>query len=161
MADQTLTPRVGALVPLSSTEAWANGHTHKFNIKFSDINDATLTTNGDVGVIKILDTPTDWAVTHAAIDVVTAFAGDSGALTLDFGTDGDPNNFCTAMSLKTAGPVLEAAGGVVATLTGSYAAASDVIQAEVITAAGTGGNALADWTAGEVNIYFTLVQLNQ
>jgi len=159
MADQTATLPDGAVVPLSTEERAASGFTHKATVKYSDINDSSWTTNGDTVSAEVLDTPVDWAILRTAINVTTAFA-TIGTLTVMFGTDGDPDNFIRETDATTAGPIVGAAGGVPETLAGSFAAASDQLQIRFTSESGTGGGAPADITAGELDVYFTLVPLN-
>ena len=153
MATQTVNLRTSRPAkPLSNHPVF----THKATVKYDDINDSTFTTDGDLVEVQLLDTPDRFLMTNAMMDVKTAFATD-GTLTGQFGTDGDPNNFVADTDVKTAGPIAPVAGANILTVAGSSGTSSDVITLTFTTQAATG--APADITAGEVDVYFTLLDL--
>ena len=86
------------------------------------------------------------------VNVTTAFAG-TGGLSIKVGTDGDDDNFITATSVLTAGPIIVGAGAAPATLAGSFAAASDALQAKFTNSTSGSPSAL---TAGECDIYLAM-----
>ena len=106
---------------------------------FSDANDST-------NRLQFSHVPTGGMVVAGFVNVVTAYAGDTGTTaTLDIGDADDPDRY-------TATPINLAATGVTAlTITGDVGATPDDLFAEF---AGT----LADLTAGEVVIYLEVVQ---
>lgn len=131
-----------------------NGFTHKWKIKYTDIDEGSGAT--DTVTASLMASPVDFVVTKAAINVVTAFTG-SGGLAVEVGTDGDPNNFITSTSVLTAGPTITGAGATPTTLAGSFAAASDAIEALFTNSVSGSPSAL---TAGEIDIYLGVLNLN-
>ena len=85
-----------------SNQARAQGFTHKFTILYTDIDEGSGSTDTVTAVLG--NTPTDFVVTKAMVNVTTAFAG-TGGLTIQVGTAGDPNGFITATSVLAAGPI--------------------------------------------------------
>lgn len=155
MADQAVTLSTSKVSKLTENEVSQNGgFTHRFEIDFTDINDSTFTTDGDTVTVTLPDTPADFVVTKALAQVVTAFATD-GTLTVMAGTDGDPDNFITAVDAKTAGPKITAIGAAPTTLVGSFGTAADTLVARFTTQAATG--APADITAGKVVLLLGLI----
>lgn len=141
---------------LTANEAAYSGFTHKWKVKYTDIDEGTGAT--DTVTVKLYTTTADWMVTRAAWNVVTAFAGAaSQALTAELGTDGDPNNFIESAAVTAVGPKIHAAAGNVATLAGSFAAASDILQIKFTNA--TAGSP-SELTAGEIDVYLGIVELN-
>lgn len=149
MADQTTTIPNGQLYVLSENEAAQSGFSHKFVLNADDVNDSTWTTDGDTVTVTLCDTPDEFVIDKAAAYIGTAFATD-GTLTLQVGTDGDPDNFIDAQDAKTAGTIIGAAGAVPVTEAGSVGTASDTLVARFTTQAATG--APSDITAGQVTI---------
>ena len=90
------------------------------------------------------------------VNVTTAFAG-TGALAVEVGTDGDPNNFITSTSVAAVGPIIAAIGAAPVTLAGTFAAASDVIEALFTNSSSGSPSAL---TAGECDIYIAMHSAN-
>jgi len=155
MADQTAT-LAATLTPLSLEEQAATGFNLKAVVDFTDVNNADWTTDGDTVSVALGDTPTRFLIDKVAIDVTTAFATD-GTLLAELGTDGDPNNFITSVSVTTAGLKLAAAGGAPATLVGSHGTSSDVLQFRLNTQSSTG--AASDITAGALEILLNVIDL--
>ena len=137
-----------------SNQARAQGFTHKFKILYTDIDEGSGST--DTVTVSLGDTPTDFIVTKALINVTTAFAG-TGAMTVQIGTDGDPNNYITATSILAVGPTIAGAGAAPVTLAGSFAAASDALEA-LFTNSSSG--APENLTAGEMDIYLAIHSAN-
>lgn len=137
-----------------SNQARAQGFTHKFKILYTDIDEGSGST--DTVTVSLGDTPTDFIVTKALINVTTAFAG-TGAMTVQVGTDGDPNNYITATSILAVGPTIAGAGAAPVTLAGSFAAASDALEALFTNSSSGSPSAL---TAGEMDIYLAMHSAN-
>ena len=137
-----------------SNQARAQGFTHKFKILYTDIDEGGG--SSDTVTVSLGDTPTDFIVTKALINVTTAFAG-TGAMTVQIGTDGDPNNYITATSILAVGPTIAGAGAAPVTLAGSFAAASDALEALFTNSSSGSPSAL---TAGEMDIYLAMHDAN-
>lgn len=146
------TPR---LRPLSLDERAASGFTHVATIEASDIN-GTTGADGDTVTVTLGVTPAKWLVDKAAALVETAFATD-GTLTLQVGTDGDPDNFLDAQDAKTASVIFADTSATVKTKAGSAGVASDTLVARFTTQAATG--APGDITAGKVHIFLSIIDL--
>ena len=137
-----------------SNQERAQGYTHKWTIKYTDVDEGTG--SSDTVTVSMGDTPTDFLITKAMINVTTAFAG-TGALTVQIGTDGDPNNFITAITVMTAGPTISAAGAAPVTLVGTFAIAVDALEALFTNSSSGSPSAL---TAGEMDIYLEMHSAN-
>ena len=132
------------------------GFTHRFRIPFDVLNDATWTGQGDTVTVTLGSTPTKFLVDKAAVNISTAFA-TTGTLTIQVGTDGDPDNFVDAQDAKTAAVLAGAAGAIPVTEAGSYGIASDVLVARFTTQGSTG--APADITAGVAEVFLSVKDL--
>ncbi len=130
----------------------ANGFNLKVTVKYSDINDSSLTTDGDLVAVKLFTTPAHWAIAKVMAVVRTAFTTD-GTLTVKVGTASDDDMQIAAASVKTAGAISPAAG-LVPTAASLGNTAADII-ATFATQASTG--APADISAGEVDFYFEVI----
>lgn len=137
-----------------SNQERAQGYTHKWTIKYTDIDEGSG--SSDTVTVSLGDTLTDFVISKAMINVTTAFAG-TGAMTVQVGTDGDPNNYITAITILTAGPTISAAGGAPATLAGSFAVAADDLEALFTNSSSGSPSAL---TAGEMDIYLAMHDAN-
>ena len=137
-----------------SNQERAQGFTHKFKILYTDIDEGSG--SSDTVTVSLGDTPTDFIVPKALINVTTAFAG-TGAMTVQVGTDGDPNNYITATSILAVGPTIAGAGAAPVTLAGSFAAASDALEALFTNSSSGSPSAL---TAGEMDIYLAMHSAN-
>jgi hypothetical protein len=137
-----------------SNQERAQGYTHKWTIKYTDIDEGTG--SSDTVTVSMGSTPTDFIISRAMINVTTAFAG-TGALVVEVGTDGDPNNFITSVTVMTAGPTISAAGGAPVTLAGTFAIASDALEAIFTNSSSGSPSAL---TAGEMDIYLAMHSAN-
>jgi hypothetical protein len=132
------------------------GFTHRFRVPFDILNDATWTGQGDTVTVTLGSTPTKFLVDKAAVNISTAFA-TTGTLTIQVGTDGDPDNFVDAQDAKTAAVLAGAAGAIPVTEAGSYGIASDVLVARFTTQGSTG--APADITAGVAEVFLSVKDL--
>jgi hypothetical protein len=113
-------------------------------------------TQGDTVTVTLGSTPTKFLVDKAAVNISTAFA-TTGTLTIQVGTDGDPDNFVDAQDAKTAAVLAGAAGAIPVTEAGSYGIASDVLVARFTTQGSTG--APADITAGVAEVFLSVKDL--
>ena len=153
MANTDVTLGNSRKVVLSNQER-AQGFTHKYTIKYTDIDEGSG--SSDTVTVVLGNTPTDFVITKAAVNVTTAFAG-TGALAIEVGTDGDPNGFITSTSVTAVGPIATQAGAVPAAAGACAGAASDVMEALFTNSSSGSPSAL---TAGELDIYIGVVSLN-
>jgi hypothetical protein len=137
-----------------SNQERAQGFTHKYTIKFTDIDEGGG--SSDTVTVALGATPTDFIITKAMVNITTAFAG-TGGLSIQVGTDGDPNNFITATSVLTAGPLISAIGAAPVTLAGTFAVASDALEALFTNSSSGSPSALS---AGELDIYLAMHSAN-
>ena len=137
-----------------SNQERAQGYTHKYTIKYTDIDEGSG--SSDTVTVTLGATPTDFVISKAMVNVTTAMAG-TGALTIQVGTDDDPNNFITATSVAAVGPIISAVGAAPVTLAGTFAAASDQIEALFTNSSSGSPSAL---TAGELDIYLAMHSAN-
>ena len=138
-----------------SNQERAQGYTHKWTIKYTDIDEGTG--SSDTVTVTLGNTPTDFVISRAMVNVTTAFAG-TGALAVEVGTDGDPNNFITSTSVAAAGPIITGAGATPTTLAGTFAAAADALEALFTNSSSGSPSAL---TAGELDIYLAMHDVNE
>ena len=137
-----------------SNQERAQGYTHKYKVLYTDIDEGSG--SSDTVTVSLGDTPTDFIISKAMVNISTAFAG-TGGLTIQVGTDGDPNNFITATSVLTAGPLITGAGAAPTTLAGTFAAASNALEAKFTNSSSGSPSAL---TAGELDIYLAMHSAN-
>ena len=137
-----------------SNQERAHGFTHKWTVKYTDIDEGTG--SSDTVTVALGNTPTDFVITKAMVNVTTAFAG-TGALASEVGTDGDPNNFITSTSVAAVGPIITGAGAAPTTLAGTFAAAADALEALFTNSSSGSPSAL---TAGELDIYLAMHDAN-
>jgi len=137
-----------------SNQERAQGFTHKYTIKYTDIDEGSG--SSDTVTVSLGDTPTDFVISKTLVNITTAFAG-TGGLSIQVGTDGDPNNFITATSVLTAGPLISASGASPVTLAGTFAVASDALEALFTNSSSGSPSAL---TAGELDIYLAMHSAN-
>ena len=137
-----------------SNQERAQGFTHKYTIKYTDIDEGSGST--DTVTVSLGDTPTDFVISKTLVNITTAFAG-TGGLSIQVGTDGDPNNFITATSVLTAGPLISAIGAAPVTLAGTFAVASDALEALFTNSSSGSPSALS---AGELDIYLAMHSAN-
>lgn len=164
MADQAVTLATATsasngvkIEVLSAETTRQTGFTHRFRIPFDILNTSTWTTQGDTVTVTLGSTPTKFIVTKAAVNIATAFA-TTGTLTIQVGTDGDPDNFVDAQDAKTAAVLIGASGAVPVTEAGTVGVASDVLVARFTTQGSTG--APADITAGVAEVLLGVVDVN-
>ena len=129
-----------------SNQERAQGFTHKFKVLFTDVDEGGG--SSDTVTVTLGDTPTDFVISKAMVNVAFAIEG---------GTDGDPNNFITSTSVASAGPIISEVGASVKTLAGSFAAAADVLSAVFTNSSSGSPSAL---TAGELDIYLSMHSAN-
>ena len=137
-----------------SNQERAQGFTHKYTIKYTDIDEGSG--SSDTVTVSLGDTPTDFVISKTLVNTRVAFAG-TGGLSIQVGTDGDPNNFITATSVLTAGPLISAIGAAPVTLAGTFAVASDALEALFTNSSSGSPSAL---TAGELDIYLAMHSAN-
>jgi len=137
-----------------SNQERAQGYTHKYKIKYTDIDEGSG--SSDTVTVSLGDTPTDFVISKTMVNVTTAFAG-TGALAIEVGTDDDPNNFITSTSVAAVGPIITGAGAAPTTLAGTFAAASNALEAKFTNSSSGSPSAL---TAGELDIYLAMHSAN-
>jgi hypothetical protein len=153
MADTAITINDDRVSVLSNNER-ANGFTHKFKFKYTDV--ALGTGSSDTVTVTLGATPAKFLVNRAALHVTTAFAGTT-ALTCQVGTTTDPDNFIADVSVLTAG-VKQPAAGLLATIAGSTATAAVNLVATFTNATGGSPSALS---AGEADFYLSIVDTSK
>jgi hypothetical protein len=153
MADQTATLSSELVEVLPAETVRQTGFTHRFSIPYTQVKNSAWTTDGDTVTLTLGSTPTKWLVDKVAVDIKTAFTTD-GTLTIQVGTDGDPDNFLDAQDAKTAALLLADTSATVKTEAGSFGIASDVLVARFTTQAATG--APSDISAGEAVVYLAI-----
>jgi hypothetical protein len=164
MADQAVTLATATsaskgikIEQLSAEQTRQTGFTHYFRVPFDILNNSSWTTQGDTVTVTLGSTPAKFLVDKALVNISTAFA-TTGTLTIQVGTDGDPDNFIDAQSAKTAAVLAGASGALPVTEAGTYDVASDVLVARFTTQSATG--APADITAGVAEIFLGVRDLN-
>ena len=155
MANYTATLADSRKTILSAQARAYSGFTHKWTIKYTDIDDDSATSTGDTITVALGDTPTDYIIMRAMMNVTTAFAG-GGTLTMDVGTDGDEDAFINLQAVTAVGPII-ALGALPVTVGSTFAAASDALQAHFINSSSSNPAALS---AGEVDIYLSMISAN-
>lgn len=164
MADQAVTLATassasnGVKIELLSAETKRQtGFTHRFRVPFDVLNAAAWTTQGDTVTVTLGSTPTKFLIDKALVNISTAFA-TTGTLTIQVGTDGDPDNFIDAQDAKTAAVLIGSQGAEPVTEAGTVGVASDVLVVRFTTQAATG--APADITAGVAEILLGIIDIN-
>ena len=137
-----------------SNQERAQGYTHKYKVLYTDIDEGSG--SSDTVTVSLGDTPTDFVISKTMVNVTTAFAG-TGALAIEVGTDDDPNNFITSTSVAAVGPIITGAGAAPTTLAGTFAAASNALEAKFTNSSSGSPSAL---TAGELDIYLAMHSAN-
>ena len=137
-----------------SNQERAQGFTHKYKILFTDIDEGSG--SSDTVTVALGNTPTDFVISKAMINVSTAMTG-TGALAAELGTDDDPNNFIESTSVTAVGPIIAAQGAVPKTLAGTFAAAADALQIKFTNSSSGSPSAL---TAGELDVYLAMHSAN-
>lgn len=155
MANYTATLAKSRKTTLSAQARAYSGFTHKWTIKYTDIDDDSATSTGDTITVALGDTPTDYVIMRVMANVTTAFAG-GGTLTMDVGTDGDEDAFINLQAVTAVGPII-ALGALPVTVGPTFAAASDALQAHFINSVSSNPAALS---AGEVDIYLSMISAN-
>ena len=137
-----------------SNQERAQGFTHKYKILYTDIDEGSGSTDTVTAVLG--NTPTDFVVTKAMVNVTTAFAG-TGGLSIQVGTAGDPNGFITATSVLTAGPIATQAGATTAAAAACIGTTAQVMEALFTNSSSGSPSALS---AGELDIYLAVHSAN-
>ena len=137
-----------------SNQARAQGFTHKFKILYTDIDEGAGSTDTVTAVLG--NTPADFVVTKAMVNITTAFAGTT-AMTIKVGTAGDPDGFITATSVLTAGPIATQAGATTAAAAACIGTTAQVMEALFTNSSGGSPSALS---AGEMDIYLAVHSAN-
>ena len=156
MADTPLTI-AKARVSISNEPERTQGYTHKFNVKFSDI--ACGTGNADTVTLTLGNTPTRWLCRRAIANVVTAFAGTTSFVMI-VGTTTGTSAFLASTAVQTSSTLITASTGAntTGTIASSTGSSSLVYKAIFTNASGGSPSAL---TAGELNIYLEMLDLDQ
>jgi hypothetical protein len=164
MADQAVTLATASsasngvkIERLSAETTRQTGFTHRFRIPFDVINTSTWTTQGDTATVTLGSTPTKFLIDKAAVNIATAFA-TTGTLTIQVGTDGDPDNFIDAQDAKTAAVLIGSQGAEPVTEAGTVGVASDVLVVRFTSQSATG--ALSDITAGVAEVFLGIVDID-
>lgn len=153
MADTAITISDDRVTVLSNQERGASGYTHKFRVLSSDIAFGAGAT--DTVTMTLGNTPANFIIDKAAVNVSTAFAGTT-AMTIIVGTTTDTNNFIESISILTAGLKQPATGkNTVATIAGSTGTAAISLVATFTNSTGGSPSAL---TAGALDIYLSLAE---
>jgi hypothetical protein len=142
---------------LSAETTRQTGFTHRFRIPFDVLNNAAWTAQGDTVTVTLGSTPTKWLVDKALVNISTPFT-TTGTLSIQVGTDGDPDNFVDAQDAKTAAILIGSQGAEPVTEAGSFGIASDVLVARFTTQGSTG--APADITAGVAEVLLAIRDIN-
>ena len=150
----TLSSEFVEVLPAETTRQ--TGFTHRFFIPHTQINNPAWTTDGDTVTVTLGSTPAKFLVDKVMVDIKTAFVTD-GTLSIQVGTDGDPDNFLDAQSAKTRALLAAGVSGTIVTEAGSFGIASDVLVARFTTQAATG--APADISAGEAVVWLAVRDL--
>ena len=137
-----------------SNQERAQGFTHKYKILYTDIDEGSGSTDTVTAVLG--NTPTDFVVTKAMVNVTTAFAG-TGGLSIQVGTAGDPNGFITATSVLTAGPIATQVGATTAAAAACIGTTAQVMEAFFTNSSSGSPSALS---AGELDIYLAVHSAN-
>lgn len=155
MANTDVTLAETAKSPISLPGIATHGYNSIYKITWEDVDEGSGST--DTVTVTLANTPAEWIIDKAMVYVKTAFAGTAGGFAIEVGTDGDPNNFITSSSVKTAGPIITLAGSAPTTLVGSFGTASDVIEC-VFTNSTSG--APEDLTAGELYVLLNIIDVD-
>lgn len=156
MADQTSTLNSRYVQLLSSEQREATGFTHQFRIPWTEVYNASQTTQGDTKTITLGTTPARYSVDRVLVDIATAYA-TTGTLTVSVGTSANTALILAAVTAKTAAIQSAAAGNVPANKCEGITAAT--LQARFTTQSATG--AISDITAGDLYIWLRLVDTAQ
>ena len=154
MADQTATLNANYTEVLSAQQRAATGFTHRFRIPYTEVYNASQTTQGDTKTITLGATPARYSVDRCMVDIPTAYA-TTGTLTVSVGTSANTALLLAAVTAKTAAVLSAAAGNVPANKSEGTSAAT--LQVRFTTQASTG--AISDITAGDLYVYLRVVDV--
>lgn len=151
------------LIPLPSETQLRTGFTHKVIIDYLDIvaMGAVTTLTKQIFPEGVTTFPAGTAVLRAALNLITAFDFLDAAivsLLVEVGDGGDPDRLITSTELAVDGTEILFKVSAAATQPYAYLAA-DGIDA-VFLVAGGASPLLSEATAGKVEIYLELVDLN-
>lgn len=151
----TLNHPKARITPLSSEEQATTGCNARWRVLYTDVAYATATANDDVVVLTLANTPANWIVDKALVNVTTAFAGTT-ALTLAVGTTSATTAFVSAQSCIVKGP-LEMAS-TLPILTNAQGTAALSLVATFTNSTGGSPSAI---TAGQADIFLNVVNLDK
>ena len=135
-----------------------NGFTNKYSVLYSDINTTSATASTDTVTLTLGATPTFWAVTGAAVNVTTAFAG-TGGFAVALGITGTAANIMASQSVLAKGFLQPSNGaGTVATPTTTTSTASTSLKAVFTNSVGSSPSSL---TAGALDIHLKILDLSR
>ena len=117
-------------------------------------NNTTATATNDVLTFTLGNTPANWIVNRALANVTTAFATTTAA-TLAVGTTSSTAAFISAQDILTAGPL-----EMVSTVPIGTNAQGTAATSLVATVTNATGGSLSGITAGQVDIYLNVVNLD-
>jgi hypothetical protein len=149
MADTPLTISGRRVSKLLNQEGAIGENTIKFKVNYADI--AYGSGNADTVTLTLGNTPANWAVTNAKVNITTAFAGTT-AMTIIVGTTTSTAAFVSSTSILTAATL--PAVTTLASLTNATGTAAKSLVAIFTNATGGSPSAL---TAGELDIYLNLI----
>lgn len=153
MADTAVTISGRRVSPLSNQEAAVGENTLKFKVLYTDV--AYGAGNADTVTMTLGNTPANWAVTNAKVNITTAFAGTT-AFNIIVGTTTSTAAFVSSTSVLTAGTL--PAVTTLASLTNATGTAAKSLVAIFTNATGGSPSAL---TAGELDIYINLLDTSK
>ena len=140
------------ITPLTALEAATSGFTQKITLTYADI--ILLTSGTAASIYPVFNgtttSPAGLYINDAVAVVKTAFTGQTGTLT--FGVTDTASNqiLATGLSLTSA--------GILGAFNLTKAVAETAASQLLITV--TSQNAITGWTAGELDIYVNIVDVN-
>lgn len=162
MADLTYTLTNARKAVLINPEKH-NGFNVKYNIPYSDVVAAGATSGDTTGTVSVTlgATPAKWAVTAAAINVKTAYAGvTSQAMTASVGTSGGDVAWAVPATSVFAAGLKTATGGAnaVTNIANAQGTSSSTLIAKFTNSAAGSASTL---TAGDLDVYLRVLDLSQ
>ena len=154
MASYSVTIPKARATPLSLEEQASTGCNTRWRLLTSDVAYATATATNDVLTFTLGNTPANWIVNRALANVTTAFATTTAA-TLAVGTTSSTAAFISAQDILTAGPL-----EMVSTVPIGTNAQGTAATSLVATVTNATGGSLSGITAGQVDIYLNVVNLD-
>ena len=151
MADTAVTISKLRVTPLLNPEKYG-GFNYRARVLHTDIAFGAGAT--DTVTLTLGSTPGKWQVSHALVNVTTAFAG-TGAMTVQVGTTAQAAAFVAATTILAAAPI-GVAGNAVASFANSTAQTATLIKAVFTNATSGSPSALS---AGVLDIYLRINDL--